>query len=74
LAEILAMEVGIHGGSAKEQRDAIHFIRREVEKTGRCPSLFEAGEAENIDLDEKETLFTDGYHQGAVKIAGLRLR
>ena len=54
LAEILAMDVGIHGGSAKEQRDAIHFIRREVEKTGRCPSLFEAGEAGNIDLDEKK--------------------
>ena len=39
LAEGLAMEVGIHGGLTKEQWDVIHFIRGEVEKTGRCPTL-----------------------------------
>ena len=27
-----------------------------------------------IDLDELQKLFPDGYHRGAVKIAGLRVR
>ena len=34
----------------------------------------ETCEANDIDIDELEQLFPDGYHRGAVKIAGLRLR
>ena len=28
----------------------------------------------NLKIDELEKLFPDGYHRGAVKLAGLRLR
>jgi tRNA 2-thiouridine synthesizing protein E len=34
----------------------------------------ETCEANDLDIDELEQLFPDGYHRGAVKIAGLRLR
>jgi tRNA 2-thiouridine synthesizing protein E len=34
----------------------------------------ETCEANSIEIDEFATLFPDGYHRGAVKIAGLRLR
>ena len=36
--------------------------------------MTETCEANDIDLDELEQLFPDGYHRGVIKIAGLRLR
>ena len=48
--------------------DGTSYATREMREGGE-------GEKDNtIDLDEIETLFTDGYHRGAVKIAGLRVR
>jgi tRNA 2-thiouridine synthesizing protein E len=36
--------------------------------------VIETCEATDLDIAELERLFPDGYHRGAVKIAGLRLR
>jgi tRNA 2-thiouridine synthesizing protein E len=52
----------------------IRFLRSTYYKTGKIPTVAETCDANNIDLDELEQLFPDGYHRGAVKIAGLRLR
>jgi tRNA 2-thiouridine synthesizing protein E len=38
------------------------------------PSVTETCEVNDLDIEELEQLFPDGYHRGAVKIAGLRLR
>jgi len=50
----------------------INFLRERYEETGTVPTVYETCEANQIDLDELERLFPDGYHRGAVKIAGLQ--
>jgi tRNA 2-thiouridine synthesizing protein E len=52
----------------------IHFLRDFFEQNGFVPTVYETCEANQIEMDELERLFPDGYHRGAVKIAGLRAR
>jgi len=52
--------------------DIIYFMRKHYESTGVVPTVYETCENNDIDLDALERLFPDGYHRGAVKIAGLR--
>jgi tRNA 2-thiouridine synthesizing protein E len=52
----------------------IRFLRARYKKDGVVPAIYETCEANNMDIDELEKLFPDGYHRGAVKIAGLRVR
>jgi len=51
----------------------IFFIRRSHEANKTVPTIYETCDANQIDIDELEKLFPDGYHRGAVKIAGLRV-
>jgi tRNA 2-thiouridine synthesizing protein E len=51
----------------------INFLRQRFEKDNLVPTLYETCEANGIGLEELEKLFPDGYHRGAVKIAGLRV-
>src|SRR4030042_2496948 len=51
----------------------INSLRKSFEKNKLLPTLYETCEANGIDLEELEKLFPDGYHRGAVKIAGLRV-
>jgi tRNA 2-thiouridine synthesizing protein E len=51
----------------------INFLRERFEKNNMVPTIYETCEANGIDLEELEKLFPDGYHRGAVKIAGLRV-
>ena len=53
---------------------AINFLRQSFEKNNLVPTIYETCEACDIDLEELQKLFPDGYHRGAVKIAGLRTR
>ncbi len=71
LAEGLAVELGIPGGLTKEHWDVIHFIRGELEKTGKCPNLFETCRANNLRRNELKRLFPTGYMRGACKLAGV---
>ena len=52
----------------------IRYLRSRFERTGAVPTVYETCTANEIDLDELERLFPDGYHRGAVKVAGLCLR
>ena len=52
----------------------IYYLRRKWEKTMMVPTVYQVCEDNNIDLGILETLFPDGYHRGAVKIAGLQVR
>lgn len=52
----------------------INFLRESFDKNNLVPTVYETCEATAISLDELEKLFPDGYHRGAVKIAGLRVR
>ena len=51
----------------------INFLRKSFEKNNIVPTIYETCEANAIDLEELEKLFPDGYHRGAIKIAGLRV-
>ena len=50
------------------------YLRTTFYKTGKIPTVTKICDANTIDLDAIETLFTDGYHRRTAKIAGLRLR
>jgi tRNA 2-thiouridine synthesizing protein E len=70
-----AFEMKIPGGKlSKLHWQVIRYLRRTYYKTGKVPTAAEACEANDMEIGELEALFPDGYHRGAVKIAGLRLR
>ncbi len=52
----------------------LEFLRRRFAEDNIVPTVYETCEANQIDLEELEKLFPDGYHRGAVKLAGLRVR
>lgn len=57
-----------------EHWQVINFLRNNYKKNGVVPSIYETCEANNLDIENLERLFPDGYHRGAVKIAGLCVR
>lgn len=69
-----ANEMKMQEGLTDKHWRVIQFIRDRFEKNGVVPTLYETCEENQIDLDELEKLFPDGYHRGAVKISGLRVR
>jgi tRNA 2-thiouridine synthesizing protein E len=52
----------------------INFLRESFKKNNVVPTVYETCEVNGIELDELEKLFPDGYHRGAVKVSGLRVR
>ncbi len=70
-AEGLAAEFDIEGGLTKEHWDVIHFIRREFDKGGKCPTLFETCRVNNLRRSELKRLFPTGYMRGACRLAGV---
>ncbi len=54
--------------------EIIHFLRESFAERNLVPTVYETCEANRIEIEELQRLFPDGYHRGAVKIAGLRVR
>jgi tRNA 2-thiouridine synthesizing protein E len=52
----------------------ICFLRDSYQKNKVIPTVYETCEANHLPIEELERLFPDGFHRGAVKIAGLRVR
>lgn len=73
-ANYKAFEMKITDKLTEQHWRIIHFLRESYEKTRVVPTVYETCEANNLDIEELELLFPDGYHRGAVKIAGLRVR
>ena len=69
-----AAELGMTEELSKEHWRLLDFLRRSYETEGRVPTVYETCEQFEIDLWDLERLFPFGYHRGAVKIAGLRVR
>jgi len=70
-----AYEMKIPGGKLSEKHwQVIRFLRENFKKNKEIPTVYDTCEANDLELDDLEQLFPDGYHRGAVKIAGLRLR
>lgn len=51
----------------------LRFLRERYAQTGMVPTVYETCDANGLELEDLERLFPDGYHRGAVKIAGLRV-
>lgn len=69
-----AYEMKMHGGKLTDKHwQIIRFLRESYEKNHRVPTVYKTCKENQIDIEELEWLFPDGYHRGAVKIAGLRI-
>jgi tRNA 2-thiouridine synthesizing protein E len=64
-----AIEMNIH--MTDKHWQIIHYLRGTFGKNKKVPNVFESCEANQIEIDDLETLFPAGYHRCAVKIAGL---
>jgi len=70
-----AYDMKIPGGKLTDRHwGIIHFLRDWVEKNHDVPTVYQVCEENGMALEELEALFPDGYHRGAIKIAGLRVR
>jgi tRNA 2-thiouridine synthesizing protein E len=70
-----AYDMKLPGGRLTEDHwRLIKYVRKHQAKTGEVPTVYDTCEANNMDLDQLEQLFPDGYHRGLIKIAGLRVR
>jgi len=69
-----AFEMKMHGGKLTDKHwQIIRFLRESYEKDHKVPTVYKICKENQIDIEELERLFPDGYHRGAVKIAGLRV-
>jgi tRNA 2-thiouridine synthesizing protein E len=68
-----ALELKTPGGKLTDEHWRIIYYLRDVwQVQHRIPNVYETCESCNLDLDAFEQLFPDGYHRGALKVAGLR--
>ena len=68
-----AMELKISDGHLTEDHwRIIRYLRDVFKREQRIPTIYDTCENCNLDLNMFEKLFPDGYHRGALKIAGLR--
>jgi tRNA 2-thiouridine synthesizing protein E len=69
-----AYEMGNLEGLGEKHWQVIYYLRRNYKVNGVVPTIYETCEANGLELEDLERLFPSGYHRGAVKIAGLRVR
>ncbi|MCX7737368.1 MAG: TusE/DsrC/DsvC family sulfur relay protein [Candidatus Kapabacteria bacterium] len=58
----------------KDHWQVINYLRNEWSSKHKIPTIYELCEHFNFTLEDLEILFPDGFHRGAVKLAGLRLK
>jgi len=70
-----AYEMKVPGGALSHKHwGVIRFLREWFGEFDEVPTVYETCERCGLSLADMERLFPDGYHRGAVKIAGLRVR
>ena len=68
-----AMEMKIADGRLTDEHwRIIYYLRDVYQVQQRIPNIYETCESCNLELEAFELLFPEGYHRGALKIAGLR--
>jgi tRNA 2-thiouridine synthesizing protein E len=65
-------EMKMAGSLTERHWQIIRFLRQQYGKTGMVPTVYETCTANHLEIEELGELFPDGYHRGAVKLAGLR--
>jgi len=69
-----AFEMKMPGPLSERHWQIIYYLRESYDRDHDVPTVYETCEANEIEVDELQQLFPDGYHRGAVKIAGLRVK
>jgi TusE/DsrC/DsvC family sulfur relay protein len=69
-----AHEMNMKEGLNEKHWKIVHFLRESFTRNRSIPTVYETCEMNRMGLDELEELFPNGYHRGAVKIAGLKAR
>jgi len=69
-----AREMKISGGLSEKHWQVLRHLRAEFGRTGMVPTVIQCCRGNGMELEELESLFPDGYHRGAVKLAGLCVR
>jgi tRNA 2-thiouridine synthesizing protein E len=69
-----AHELKMPGKLTEKHWQIIDFMRNYWEEHQIVPTVYDTCEANHLEIEELERFFPDGYHRGAVKIAGLRFR
>jgi tRNA 2-thiouridine synthesizing protein E len=69
-----AGEMKLPGGLSERHWKVISYLRRYYHEHREIPTVYQTCEANDFELEDLERLFPDGYHRGAVKIAGLCVR
>lgn len=61
------------GELSEDHWRVINFLRNSYKQKGTVPTVYETCELNNLEIEDLEKLFPDGYHRGAIKIAGLKV-
>lgn len=69
-----AWEMKLPGGLTERRWEILRYLRGAWATSGTVPTLLQCCRDLRIELEEMEALFPDGYHRGAVKLAGLCVR
>jgi tRNA 2-thiouridine synthesizing protein E len=67
-----SQEMKMAGPLTEKHWQIIRFLRQKYAETGKVPTVYETCSANHLEIEELGELFLDGYHRGAVKLAGLR--
>jgi tRNA 2-thiouridine synthesizing protein E len=70
----LAQDLKMEGGLNESHWKVIRFLRETFREKGEVPTVYTTCETLGLELGGLEELFPDGYHRGAVRIAGLHAR
>jgi len=70
-AEATAAELKMPGGLTEDHWRIIEFLREAYARDGVVPTLYATCEQNGLELNDLQRLFPDGYHRGAVRLAGL---
>jgi tRNA 2-thiouridine synthesizing protein E len=73
-AALRYLEMKMPGSLTDKHWRVIRFLRKKYQENGTVPTVYETCEANQLEIEDLERLFPDGYHRGAVKIAGLEAR
>lgn len=69
-----AHEFKMPGNLTDRHWKVIYFLRQSYQEHEAVPTVYETCKANNMEIEELGELFPDGYHRGAVKLAGLKLQ
>jgi tRNA 2-thiouridine synthesizing protein E len=67
-----ASELKMPEGLTEAHWKVIRYLRDAYARTRELPNVYAACEDNGLEIEDLQRLFPDGYHRGAVKLAGLR--